>query len=160
MSNSPFDFSQLSTPEEPLARRRKGSRATPIALAAAAAIVCGGAWWLLRNVAQDAQPQQAAVVAKKVEPLPASTVAQKTVLPPSLAEISDLTVDDERPVVCQVSVQPDEDGGEVRFSLAQPAPRGAHVDPKSGEFRWKPGAPHRVAGLRGTSVGNALCGVP
>lgn len=137
MSNSPFDFSQLSTKEEPLSRRRKGSRWMPIALGGAGLVVCAGAVWLLRSLAGDSGPQPQASKVAKTEPSSTQSAAA-TAPPPALDAIEDLTVDDDRPVIGQVHIKSDETPGEIRFSLVPPSPRGARIDPSSGEFHWKP----------------------
>lgn len=135
MSNSPFDFNQLSTREEPLARRRRRKPWTSIAFGATGLIACAAAFLLLRRMADDGGPPVAAPPkAAPREPLPAVAVVPAPVLEP----MADVIVDDDLPVICQARVKADGESSEVRYALSRPAPRGAHVDASSGEFQWRP----------------------
>jgi hypothetical protein len=137
MDDSHFDFSRLSTDNVPIGKRRKGSGWMPIALGAVGLIVCGGAWWLLRNVADQPASPPTKVEAEKDQQASTSP-ANTAVAPPELEPIGDLTVDDERPAVCQVGLKAGQSAEGVRYSLRRPAPRGARIDPETGEFRWQP----------------------
>ena len=139
MSHSPFDFNQISTGETPLARRRRGSNWGPLALGAAVLAICGGAWWYLRNLPEDKQPGPVAADVQQARRPLDEGVADALVKIPVLEDISDVTVDDERPAERRVRVKPDGAPGAIRFSLAPPAPPGAKIDPASGEFSWLPG---------------------
>ena len=136
MDDSNFDFSRLSTENQPVDRRRKAPAWMPIALGAAGLVIGGGMWWLLRNVADESRPWTAENQKAKDEQAPASSLPT-TRAPPELEVIDDLTVDDERAAVWQVRLKAGESAEGVRYSLRRP-PRGAQIDSETGEFRWQP----------------------
>ncbi|HWB13055.1 MAG TPA: hypothetical protein VG826_27775 [Pirellulales bacterium] len=110
----------------------------PVALGAAGLMICGGVWWLLRNVGDQGRPSSTEIKGQKAQQAAASPPANTTVAAPELDPIDDLTVDDERPVIGRARLKNGESAEGVRYSLRRPAPRGAQIDAETGEFRWQP----------------------
>jgi hypothetical protein len=137
MDDPTFDFSRLSTENTPVGRRRRASWWMPVALGAAGLMICGGTWWWLHGVAGEGRPPTAETQQRQDQQPLAAPIAKTLVASPELEAIDDLTVDDERPAVCRARLKAGESAQGVRYSLRRPAPRGAQIDPETGEFRWR-----------------------
>lgn len=146
MTNNQFDFGQLEPQQRRLARK-KASPWPAVALVATGLVACAAAWWLLRNAADSPLSEQKHAKAgkaegpgKNVSDVAESQPASSDSAPLEIDPIDDLTIDDDRPVQCTARIKSAGDMTGLHFSLAAPAPRGARIDPKSGEFHWKPAA--------------------